>query len=162
MIQIVKASLDDVQLIHRLAHAIWPEAYSNILSSQQIDFMLEKAYTISAITEFMSQGQCYVLALEETNPVGFMAMRLKSDGLRIESLYLLPETRGKGHGRELIAHAQQIGLQESCPYLELNVNRRNPAFHFYQKVGFSLHRTVDIPYHGYLLDDFVMRKPLIA
>lgn len=162
MIQIVKANLDDVQLIHRLAHTIWPEAYRHVLSREQIDFMLEKTYTISAITELMAQGQCYVLALEQTGPAGFMAMRLKSDCLRIESLYLLPQTQGKGYGRELIAHAQQLGLRESRPYLELNVNRRNPAYYFYQKVGFSLHRRVDIPYYGYLLDDFVMRKPLIA
>jgi len=63
-------------------------------------------------------------------------------------------------GKQLISfvekHAQARGYTE----VELNVNRRNPAYYFYLKSGFKVHQEINIPYHAYVLDDYIMRKTI--
>jgi hypothetical protein len=46
--------------------------------------------------------------------------------------------------------------------LRLNVNRFNNAQFFYQKKGFQIVETIDIPIgEGYWMEDFIMEKKLV-
>lgn len=160
--QIVRATAEHAESIHRLAHLIWPATYRTVLSDQQIDFMLRKIYAVEALRQSMDAGMDYFQVIPTgKSAVGFMATKVLEDCLRIEKLYLLPESQGQGIGRQLIDFASEQAKQHNRRVLELNVNRGNPAFRFYQKVGFSVVSQLDIPYFGFILDDFLMRKTLI-
>ena len=162
MIRIEKATFSEAKIIHELAHQIWLPSYRDILSQQQIDFMLDKSYSIQALEHAIGSGTDYfILYQEDGQALGFIAIRPHRDHLRIEKLYLLPRTQGQGQGRRLIDFAAEKAKQQGLSALELNVNRGNPAFAFYQKVGFRVIRQVDIPYFGFVLNDYVMRKMLI-
>ncbi|MGO1521058.1 MAG: GNAT family N-acetyltransferase [Sphingobacterium sp.] len=162
MSRIVKATFWDAKIIHELAHEIWEPSYRDILSQQQIDFMLEKSYSIQALEQAIGRGTDYfILYQEKRQALGFIAIRPDEDSLRIEKLYLLPQAQGRGHGRRLIDFAAEEAKRHGFDVLELNVNRENPAFVFYQKAGFRVIRQVDIPYFGFVLNDYVMRKTLI-
>ena len=160
MKKITQAIKEEAHLIHELVHQIYPPTYKHILSDDQIQFMLEKNYTISSLYEAMDSGQDFFLIWDDQdNPVGFMAVKSNmQDVLRIEKLYLLPETQGKGFGSEFIAFAEGIAINSKKSILELNVNRGNHAYYFYLKKGFKVIQEVDIPYYGYILDDYVMQK----
>ena len=46
-------------------------------------------------------------------------------------------------------------------FLSLNVNRKNPALGFYENLGFENAGEEDIVLdHGYLMEDYIMKKPL--
>ena len=45
-------------------------------------------------------------------------------------------------------------------YVELNVNRKNPAMYFYKKMGFELLEKTDIAYGKFWLNDYVLRKSI--
>ena len=162
MIKILKAAQDDAYIIHELAHLIYFPTYSSILSKDQMDFMLGKSYTVAALQESMQTDQDFYIAYNVHNkPVGFMALKDKNTQiLRIEKLYLLPEAQGSGIGKELVNFAIQQGKLQNKSIIELNVNRGNKAYYFYLKVGFKVVQEVDIPYYGYILDDYIMQKEI--
>ena len=157
MLEIRIAQFEDAETIHKLAHQIYFTTYQDILSQDQMEFMLEKSYTVSALKQSMKLDQDFYLALDNSIPVGFIALKNTDEQiLRIEKLYLLPSTQGKGFGSKLIEFAKYEAKSRFKSTLELNVNRNNTAYHFYIKMGFKVIKEVDIPYYGYILDDYVM------
>ena len=163
MYTINKAGVKDVSTIHQLANQIYYPSYQEILSKDQMDFMLEKSYTEKALIETIENNQdFYLLQNSAQNSVGFMAVQNKSSSiLRIEKLYLLSSVQGQGCGRLLIDFAAQEALRRSRDTLELNVNRGNKAYYFYLKIGFEVVEEIDIPYFGYVLDDYIMQKRIL-
>ncbi len=64
-------------------------------------------------------------------PVGWMGLA----GEHIEALFLAPEARGCGGGRQLVAHAQAL----RGGTLTVDVNEQNPAARgFYERLGFAV------------------------
>lgn len=160
MIKIVKANKEDAELIQQLAHSIWYPTYQEILSKKQIDFMLERMYSVEAIQASMVLKSTFYLLFDDDEAVGFIGIEPKEDLLRIEKIYLLPSTQGKGFGKLLIDFAAEEGRKHGLSELELNVNRSNNAYHFYLKQGFRVVEEVDIPYYEFILDDYIMRKKI--
>lgn len=160
MARICKALVEEAFIIHQLAHQIYFPTYRGILTGSQMEFMLKKSYTEEALKQSMIAGQDFYLLYEENVAVGFMALMQKKDVLRIEKLYLLPETQGKGYGKNLISLAEEQARICNKFVLELNVNRGNKAYYFYLKQEFEVIAEVDIPYYGYILDDYVMQKKI--
>ncbi|WDF68742.1 GNAT family N-acetyltransferase [Sphingobacterium oryzagri] len=158
---IVLANENDRPIIEALAQRSWRAGYVDVLSAQQIDFMLNKSYSQAGLLEAMQQGQVFYLGFAEDKPVGFIALQKQtSTVLRIEKLYLIPTVQGKGYGRDFIDFALAQAREAQIALLELNVNRKNKAYYFYLKQGFEVVKEVDIPYHGFVLDDYVMQKPI--
>ena len=62
--------------------------------------------------------------------------------------------------QEEMEHLTVLASESKIIYLELNVNRANPALGFYTKLGFEISETVDIPYYQFILNDYVMRKAI--
>ncbi|HEY0895385.1 MAG TPA: GNAT family N-acetyltransferase [Sphingobacteriaceae bacterium] len=154
----------DLELIHRLAVEIWWPTYHAILSEGQISFMLDKMYSVESLAKQVQEGLRFVIVEREGQPVGFMGFQKTNSPegiLRIEKLYVLPPEQGKGTGSALVAFAAGIARSEGAALLELNVNRANPAFFFYQKSGFTIYREEDIPYYQYFMNDYVMRKSVV-
>lgn len=57
-------------------------------------------------------------------------------GIYLEDLYITPEQRGGGAGRELLRHIAREALANQCGRLEWSVLDWNePAIGFYQKLG---------------------------
>jgi hypothetical protein len=54
---------------------------------------------------------------------------------------------------------QQVDGQNAMA-LDLNVNRFNPAQHFYKKLGFKIIGEEDVPIGQYFMNDYVMRLEL--
>ena len=63
--------------------------------------------------------------------------------------------RQRGEPREGAARA------DGCAAIELCVNRNNPSVHAYRHLGFNVaaEATTDIS-RGFIMDDYLMRKPL--
>lgn len=161
MFHVFKSTADHVNHIHDLVHQIYYPTYKDILSKDQIDFMLDKRYSIASLQQYMNIEQdFYLLQDTDTNELlGFMALKaIDRAVMRIEKLYLLPNSQGKGCGRLFIDYAQDIAQSLGINILELNVNRHNKAYYFYLKQGFKVIQEIDIPYYGYVLNDYVMQK----
>lgn len=157
------ATAQDCPLIQSLAETIWPVAYRTILSNDQLDYMLDKFYTPTAIERQMEQGQVFFILEENSEALGFAAVAIdeKPKAAKLHKLYVLSHLQGKGWGRILLEHCCAYALQHHQQSIFLNVNRFNNALNFYEKFGFTCVETVDIPIgNGYLMEDYVMQKKL--
>jgi len=83
-----------------------------------------------------------VIAESQDIPVGFAlffhnySTFLARPGLYLEDLYIQPEMRGKGFGRQLLSYLAALALKRNCGRLEWWVLDWNqPAKDFYQSVG---------------------------
>jgi GNAT superfamily N-acetyltransferase len=61
---------------------------------------------------------------------------LAKPGIYLEDLFVLPEHRGGGHGRALLARLAQIVIERGCGRLEWSVlNWNEPSIAFYRSLG---------------------------
>jgi GNAT superfamily N-acetyltransferase len=83
-----------------------------------------------------------VLAEDEGRPVGFalffhnFSTFLGRPGIYLEDLFVIPEYRGRGIGRTLLAHLARLAVERGCGRLEwavLDWNR--DAIGFYERLG---------------------------
>ena len=67
---------------------------------------------------------------------------LAKPGLYLEDLYVRPELRGKGVGRQLLAHLASLALRRGCGRFEWAVLDWNkPAIDFYRSIGAEMMET---------------------
>lgn len=82
----------------------------------------------------------HLIAAEAERPIGFMGVQ---NG-RLEMLFLTPEDRGKGIGKQLL----QYGI-ETYGIVELTVNEQNPqAVGFYEHMGFEAYKRTELDEEG--------------
>lgn len=158
--QIRQAGRDNYQDIQQIAHKTWPHTFGNILSPEQIAYMLEMMYNLKSLQEQVEQrGHVFLLAEDEGGFVGFASYEChyKKETTKIHKIYVMPTGQGKGVGRCLISEIAGMAAESGDRLLQLNVNKHNPAIQFYEKLGFRKVGDECIPIgSGFVMDDVVM------
>jgi ribosomal protein S18 acetylase RimI-like enzyme len=163
MVTIQQATADDLATIRKLAYAIWPVAYGDILSAHQLQYMLGKFYSLSSLEhQFTFSKHKFIIALDDTTPIGFASFSPHQDDhtiFHLNKLYVLPDYQGQKIGQLLLDFIISEIKNSGATSLQLNVNRNNKAIHFYEKQDFTIIRKEDIDIgEGYFMNDFVMEK----
>jgi diamine N-acetyltransferase len=161
---IYKAVKTDLPSIQDIAEKTWPVAYGEILSPQQIRFMLDKMYSLPALENQIGKGHKFLLAFIEDEKIGFTSYELNhhnSKSAKLHKLYVLPDMQGKNAGKALLIEVIKSAKKADQESLLLNVNRNNNAANFYKKLGFEIIYEEDIDIgKGYFMNDFVMELKL--
>lgn len=91
---------------------------------------------------FEQQRASCLIALEAATPVGFalyfynFSTFLGRPGLYLEDLFIKPEFRGRGYGKQLLLHLRQVAIEQGCGRMEWSVLDWNtPAIDFYKSLG---------------------------
>lgn len=160
MIHLEKIDKSQLSIIKDLAYTIWPSTYSEILSTEQLNYMLNNFYSIENLSNQMDKGQLFELLLDDNIVIGFVAYEInckETDLLKIHKIYLLPETQGKGFGKFMIDEVVKIAKNSHQKGVFLNVNKYNKAQFFYKKLGFTITKeeVIDIG-NDYIMDDYQM------
>ncbi|WP_353150082.1 GNAT family N-acetyltransferase [Flavobacterium sp.] len=160
MIHLEKINKTQLAIIKDLAYAIWPIAYGEILSKDQLNYMLDTFYSVENLENQMNAGQIFELFFEDNKVVGFVAYEFncnEKSWLKIHKIYLLPENQGKGFGKFMIDEILRIAKTNNQKGIYLNVNKYNSAKFFYEKLGFTnvKEEVIDIG-NSYVMDDYVM------
>lgn len=163
--QIVEATTDHIYNIQVLSNVIWPATFSNILSQEQISYMMDMMYSTSSLEKQMNElNHHYLLAEEDGEYLGYLSYELNYKGTpitKIHKIYVLPSIQGKGVGRLFIDAVSKLALKNNNTLLSLNVNRYNKAIDFYKRMGFDFFASENIDIgNGFLMEDFVMNKDL--
>jgi GNAT superfamily N-acetyltransferase len=164
MVDIIEAISSDFKTIQDIAYQTWPIAYGEILSKEQLKYMLDAFYNEATLKEsVVNKGHHFILAQEGEVVWGFATFEhfsIKKE-TKIHKIYILPSAQGKGVGKALINYVVNESKKQDSVTLFLNVNRFNKAIIFYEKMGFSIRSEVNIELeHGYLMEDYVMEKKL--
>jgi ribosomal protein S18 acetylase RimI-like enzyme len=160
MIEIKPAEINDLPVVQKLAYEIWPSAYLEILGRKQLDYMLEKIYSLSSLQhQFSVLKHQFVLVFDNLVPVGFASFSAhkNSSVFHLNKIYVLPGLHGKNIGKQILHYVISEIKKSGATALQLNVNRHNRALHFYEKQGFKIIREEDIDIgSGYFMNDYVM------
>ncbi|MFC4815653.1 GNAT family N-acetyltransferase [Flavobacterium sp. GCM10023249] len=162
--QLIEATKEQLAIVRDLAYAIWPATYGEILSKEQLEYMLDNFYAISSLEEQINNGHVFLLIQDEGVNLGFAAYEVNckdSGKTKLHKIYVLPQTQGKGLGKLLLTEVENRAKAAQNTHLFLNVNKYNNAQEFYKAKGFIIayEEVIDIG-QGYVMDDYVMEKPL--
>jgi ribosomal protein S18 acetylase RimI-like enzyme len=161
MFTIRRADVNDCALIHQMAEEAFPATYREILTKEQIDFMMDWMYSIPNLRKQMEEeGHVYLLAYEECEACGYVSVQPEGrDLFHLQKIYVLPYFQGAHCGRFLFDEAVKY-IKEVHPSpcrMVLNVNRHNKALHFYEHLGMKKVREGDFPIgNGYFMNDYIM------
>ncbi|MDR2025941.1 MAG: GNAT family N-acetyltransferase [Prevotellaceae bacterium] len=161
MIEIRRASLEDIPLINGIASVVWPATYSNMMSKEQLDYMFDMMYSPDSIkTQMTEKKHNYFILFEDSIPKGYISVHIVENTiLYLEKIYVLPSEQGKGFGAMLIDRAREFAATHSLNSIRLNVNRDNKSRCFYEHLGFEIVSQRDLHIgHGFYMNDYIMEK----
>ena len=160
-----EATIKDCDLINSLAWEAFPATYQAILTPEQIEYMMHWMYDEANLRRQMTEeGHVYFIIYVEDEPAGYVSVRPEDAGVfHLEKIYGLPDFQGCHCGSALFRHAVAY-VRRICPEaraIELNVNRQNPAFGFYRRMGMRIDREGDFDIgNGFYMNDYIMRLEL--
>ncbi len=102
-------------------------------------------------------------------PTASRAATFRSSGragilFHLQKIYVLPRFQGLGAGEFLFRRAVEYirSVHPGPCMMELNVNRRNRALHFYERMGMRRLREGDFPIgDGYYMNDYIMGLEIV-
>lgn len=143
--------------IQHMARAIWPKVYDYMISSEQIEYMLNWMYSTEKLEE-QWEGGCRFYVLEiEGEEAGFFSTELKNNELFLHKLYLNPDFHGKGWGKFLLNRVVEEAKDNDLKIIRLTVNRNNKSVKVYESFGFNIESEADFDIgNGYFMNDYVM------
>ena len=162
---IIEASKSDIRQIQDLSDIAFRSTYKDILSAEQLEYMMDWMYSSESLQNQFEQGHHYFIAYLDNIPVGYASLQPEGtdDGVQVfhlQKLYVLPSEQGCGLGRMLFERAAEFALESAkgqVARLELNVNRSNPAVDFYKHLGLRILREGDFPIGGgFYMNDYIM------
>ena len=150
---------DDALFIREMAERVWWAHYPEIISDDQIRYMLDAWYNEDLIrSQIGEKSHDFWLITPEgqETPCGYLVLSRKPEqgSYYLNKFYL--EGRGKGIGEA--AFYKVLAQYPDMEVLRLNVNRRNfRSVNFYFKIGFKIESVMDLQVNeDYIMDDFVM------
>ncbi|MGQ0526275.1 MAG: GNAT family N-acetyltransferase [Betaproteobacteria bacterium] len=164
-IAISRVEPGDIETIQRLAGEIWRRHYPGIITSAQIEYMLNQRYAPALIAAELTRADLWWDKLTNGEAVlGFASSFLTGEGgeMKLDKLYIRHDSQRKGYGGRLIAHICERARVFGCTRLVLAVNRKNlSAIDAYRKHGFTVRATqVKEIGGGFVMDDFIMAREL--
>lgn len=163
---IIKATEKDIKVIQQLAKESWESAYANILSQEQIRYMLNVMYSEDTLrAHFQKPNYHYYLIAENEVFFGFIGFEhhCEEKTTKLHRIYFLQEAQGKGLGKKALEFVKKETEKAGDKRLILTVNKNNKAKNFYESQGFKVYDEAifDIG-NGYVMDDYLMEFLLIG
>jgi ribosomal protein S18 acetylase RimI-like enzyme len=151
----------DLSLVKDLAYRVWPVSYAVVITEHQINYMLDLMYSTKKLEKDFDEGQQFYGYFENEKLLGFITFENNHPSTRqmkIHKLYVDTHSTKKGIGNTLVDCAKDYAKKTDMNEIVLNVNRKNPAIMFYQKIDFVIDREeiIDIG-EGFVMDDYIMK-----
>ena len=152
--------------VHDMAEIVFRHTYRDILSAEQMDYMMDWMYSPSNLRKQIDEGHVYFIAFRNEIPCGYVSVQQEETAgngrqmFHLHKIYVLPEEQCAGIGRMLFDSVLEYinAVTSGGPAsIELNVNRKNPAIGFYLHLGFKILRQGDFHIgNGFYMNDYIM------
>lgn len=153
--ELVRVEEKQIRELANFASQIWHEYWTCILSSEQIDYMVDKFQSENAIrNQIKDENYTYYFIVSDGVKAGYAGISDKKDYLFLSKLYISKDYRHKGLGRQAFEKIKDMGFDK----IRLTVNKYNKnTIDAYLKYGFKIVDSVvtDIG-SGFVMDDYIM------
>ena len=86
MFTIKKATTNDIQLINEMAQIVFPATYREILSKEQLDYMMDWMYSPKNLRKQMEEeGHIYYIAYKDGEAAGYVSIQPATVGKGFEN-----------------------------------------------------------------------------
>ena len=155
--KLIRAGVDDISEIYRLAEKIWNVHYVPIIGQVQVNYMLERIYSSESLTDqLVTKNHLFYLIQELDQNIGFISLS-GHENMFIHKFYIDQDVQSRGYGAEVFR--QILAIFPTANSFELTVNRKNfKSINFYFKLGFKIDHVDDFDIgDGYWMNDFIMK-----
>lgn len=163
---VIKAGEEDLQLVHDMAEVVFRHTYKDILSPEQMEYMMEWMYSLPNLQKQSADGHVFFIAADGVTPCGYVSVQpegLSERGrclFHLHKIYVMPSEQGCGLGKLLfdtvLSYVRSVADGRPSS-IELNVNRNNPAVDFYKHLGMTVLRQGDFHIgNGFYMNDYIM------
>jgi ribosomal protein S18 acetylase RimI-like enzyme len=163
LIKIEKLLDIDLDQLRKISSDIWYAHYPQILSIEQIEYMLNRMYGAGIIeNEVSNKGIFYDKVLKDNQFVGYLSYGAETQNnltyLKLHKCYLSPSLHGLGYGQIMLSHVCKQAEKMNLKQIILNVNKRNEkAIKAYSRFGFNIIASEINDFgNGFVMDDYVM------
>lgn len=148
--------VENIKELAELASSIWHEYWTEILSPEQIDYMIENFQSEHAIKQQIeNENYSYYYIVVNGIKAGYFGVSDKHDYLFLSKLYISKDYRHQGLGTNAFEKIKELANNKK---IQLTVNKYNfNTIKAYEKWGFKTVNSVvtDIG-NGFVMDDYIM------
>ncbi len=151
-------NIEQIQTLSSLARDIWQQHFVPIIGEAQVNYMLEKFLSPSALSKQLEDGYEYFLVYSEENLAGFTGIHDENGSLFLSKLYVHIDHRGKKIASQVFKTLVQICQERGLDKIWLTCNRYNTnTLNVYDHLGFKIVReeAADIG-NGFIMDDYIL------
>jgi len=163
-LEIIKARNDsDVKAVTDLAAIIWHEHFVSIISTEQIDYMVDKFQSYRAVSEQLADGYEYYQLKLDGELVGYTGVNEGGDGLFLSKLYIKKDCRGNGISRRTFEFLVGLCEERHLERIWLTCNKYNShTLAVYDHFGFKTIDSAETDIgNGFIMDDYIMEYRII-
>ena len=154
-------SPEDLFRVRAIADDIWPKTFREILSPEQIVYMMKMMYSPEVMARELAEGYSFELLVIDGKDAGYMVYAPYEEPgmMKLHKLYLLEEYQGKGFGQKMLRHVAERAEERGFTSVILAVNKQNiKAQKAYERFGFEHYKSVQIDIgNGFIIDDYWLR-----
>ena len=154
---------EQIKKLAEVANIVWHDAFKEILTLEQIEYMIEKFQSFNALTEAINKNNYKYYFIKLGNTItGYTGVKEENDKLFLSKLYILKEYRGKQIASKAFEFICSLAKERKLKSVWLTVNRNNNhAIEVYKHKGFVVIRTqvADIG-NGFVMDDYIFEKTI--
>lgn len=153
--------------VEQTAFNVWHNYYKDILSSEQIDYMLNKYQSREALKKQIADGYIYYMILSDNQLAGYMCVLVQSNYVYLARLYIKEEYRRQGLAKRTVSHIEAIFKKPELGFshikkIRIRVARNNSlTINVYEHLGFKKVRSEDTDIGGgFTCKDYVMEREI--
>ncbi len=159
------ATEKQISEIETTANNVWHNYYKDIFSKEQINYMLDKYQSRTALKKQIEDRNIYYMLLVDGELAGYLCFKNHTDHIFISRLYIKAEFRRQGLARRSISLFDTMVSGEEfkeIKKLRLHVERKNGfAINVYEHLGFRKVKAIDTDIgNGFICKDFVMERKI--
>lgn len=156
---------NELPLVREVADVVWPVTFGEILSPEQLVYMMKMMYASDVMEREFDEGIRFNGVFDGGRAVGYLIWGDCPEHpgtAKLHKCYLLPEYQGLGIGSYMLRECKKLAARDGYVRLRLNVNRHNAkAIKAYLRNGFATVETVDNPIgNGFYMNDYVMEAEI--
>lgn len=147
-----------LQEIADLASVIWHEHFTPIIGVQQVEYMLEKFQSFSALKSQIESGYEYFQIFDNAEFCGYCGVHSEENKLFLSKLYIKKEARNRHLSTKTLQSLKALCQKRGLTSIWLTCNKYNAnTLAVYHHLGFETIRSqvADIG-NGYVMDDYIL------
>ena len=117
MFTIQKATTNDIQLINEMAQIVFPATYQEILSKEQLDYMMDWMYSPKNLRkQIEEEGHIYYIAYKDGEAAGYVSIQPEGEHYSSAENLCTSSFQGCRLGKALLSRPSKQ-LKKSIPDL---------------------------------------------